>query len=52
MLGQAEQLRGQLAGGLPAQLLHSLWSVGNTLRGAVLYPCFLALDPRALLFGK
>jgi hypothetical protein len=52
MLGQPEQLRGQLARGLPAQLLHSLWSVGETLRGAVLYSCFLTLNPGPLLLGK
>jgi hypothetical protein len=52
MLGQPEQLRGQLARRLLAQLLHSLASVGETLHRAVLYPCFLALNPRALLFGK
>jgi hypothetical protein len=52
VLGQAEQLRGQVASGLPAQLSHSLWSVGWTPRRAFLYPCFLTLNPGALLLGK
>ena len=52
MLGEAEQLRGQLAGGLPAQLLQGLWSVRDTARRACLYPRFLALNPGSLLLGK
>ena len=52
MLGQAAQMRGQLARGFPAQLLHSLGSVDEMLRGAFPYLCPLALDPRGLLLGK
>jgi len=52
MLGQAEQLRGQLAGGLPAQLLHILWSIREAQRRVFLYPRFLTLNPGALLLGE
>ena len=51
-VGQAKQLGGQIARGLPAQLLHILWSVGEAQRRAFLYLRFLALNPGALLLGK
>lgn len=52
MVGQAKQLGGQIARGLPAQLLHILWSVAEAQRRAFLYPRFLTLNPGALLLGK
>jgi hypothetical protein len=51
-VGQAKQLGGQIASGLPAQSLQILWSVGKVQRRAVLHPRFLALNPEALLPGK
>jgi hypothetical protein len=51
-VGQAKQLGGQIARGLPAQLLHILWSIREAQRRVFLYPRFLTLNPGALLLGK
>ena len=52
MLGQAEQMHGQLASGPAAQLLHSIRSVSGVRGGTFLYSGPLALNPGALLLGK
>ncbi len=52
MLGQAQQLRGQLQGGLPSQLPHNLWCVRRCARRVFLDPRLLALNPRPLLLDK
>jgi hypothetical protein len=52
MFGKTQQLRGQLADGLPAQLGDRLGSVSEPARAARLHLGALPLDPRTLLLGK
>lgn len=52
MPGQAQQVRGQLAGGLSPQLLDGLRAMSGGLYGPFQGLRALTLDPRAVLLGK
>ena len=52
MLRQAQQLRGQLLGGLAPQLPDGVRAIGGRLRSPFKNLSTLLLDPRAVLLGK
>jgi hypothetical protein len=49
---EAQQFRGQLARGLPAQFFYRLGGVGEASRMTFVYLGALTLNPGTLLFGE